>query len=138
MRVVPGRQVGELYAVGLAFTPRLGPVTEKVSTKIAAVFTQVPPPLRPGRARARFPSTAESCWARTDTVAGTTDTLHALPQGDLMQMRNTSTPDLWCCEHVCGVSEHSCSVLDASWHQKLDETEDISLQANLGSQRLKW
>lgn len=44
MRVMPGRQVGELYAVGLAFTPRLGPVTEKTATKIAAVFTQVHPP----------------------------------------------------------------------------------------------
>ncbi len=75
MRVMPGRQVGELYAVGLAFTPRLGPVTEKTATKIAAVFTQVhplPPTFPPApRTRARVPCTAGLCWALQGTAGAT-------------------------------------------------------------------
>ena len=35
------RQVAELYALGLAYTPRLGPTTDTAVTKMAAVFTQV-------------------------------------------------------------------------------------------------
>ncbi len=35
------RQVAELYALGLAYTPRLGPATDRSATKLAAVFTQV-------------------------------------------------------------------------------------------------
>lgn len=35
------RQVAELYALGLVYTPRLGPATDSAVTKLAAVFTQV-------------------------------------------------------------------------------------------------